>query len=149
MVRLNSREECSSRSWELSGCYIKTFMRYHREQNWFLCVVGFLYWVPVWQPGVGCLERCSVWAWGSWQLAGRGLKAGSHYRWQARQRAAFGTELFPACLCYIQPASKLAFLNFRSLRMKNLNGPMARCDTASAVGVGNHFILVNFIPLAS
>lgn len=77
------------------------------------------------------------------------MKAGSHRRWRARRRVAFGTELFPACLCSIQLVSKLASLHFLSLRMKNLNASMARYDTASAAGVGKHFISVNFIPLAS
>lgn len=53
--------------------------------------------------------------------------------------AAVGTELFPAYPYCIQLVSKLAFLNFMFLRMKNLNVSMARRDTASAVVVGNHF----------
>lgn len=68
---------------------------------------------------------------------------------QAPDYAAFGTELLPAYPYSIQLVSKLAFLNFMFLRMNNLNVFMARYDTASAVVVGNHFILANLIPLAS
>jgi len=70
-------------------------------------------------------------------------------RLSGSERAAFGTELFPAYPESVQLVSKFAFLNFTFLRMKTLNVFMARCETASAIVVGNHFILANFIPLAS
>lgn len=63
--------------------------------------------------------------------------------------AAFGTEMFPAYPYSIQLVSNLAFLNFTFLRMKNCNVFMARYDTTSVAVVGKHFILANFIPLAS
>lgn len=72
---------------------------------------------------------------------------GSHCR--AREHAAFGARLFPACPSSVQLVSKSVFLNFMLSRMKNLNVFMARCDTTSAVVIRKHFILANFIPLAS